>query len=358
MIKPARVLALPLVVLAVCGVLAGLARLGVEWVMPVAARWAAWHGVLMASCLMGAVISLERAVAYKRLAGYFAPGAALAAALVLLAGAPAVLAALLLACAALCLIGVSIRLWRLQPQLHGALLVLAAGFWLLGDLLWLMTKDPFAGVTDWLLFLVLTVAAERLELSRYQPMTRRARHAFYGLMAWMIVSGLIQMFFPAPANRLMGLGLALLAWWLLGNDVARRTWKMGGSTRYIASCLLTGYVWLLVAGVLGLLGAFDPGHPWHDAALHAITLGFVFSMIFGHVLIILPAVAGMRVNYHPALYLLLAGLHATLVWRLVACLAGQWEWMAQAGQANALCLLAFVLSLVLLTRRMRQHRTR
>ena len=57
-----------------------------------------------------------------------------------------------------------------------------------------------------------------------------------------------------------------------------------------------GYVWLLAAGLLGSLGRWlfmaAAGPAWH-----ALLLGFVFSMVFGHAPIILPALTGVRPRY-------------------------------------------------------------
>jgi len=354
MMRAARpIFALSLALLAVSGVLAGLVRIGVAWASTLVVGWSQWHGVLMAACLMGAVISLERAVAFKRRVGFVAPLAALCAGLLLLAGALPLYAALLLMLAALMLTWVSFCLWRRQPSFSGALLALAPLFWLLGTITWQSAQNPGAGVLSWLLFLVLTIAAERLELSRYQPTSPRARQGFIVIMLLLLVSRLGWLS-PEVAGRLYGWALVGLALWLLRHDVARRTWRMGGATRYIANCLLAGYVWLLFAGGLGAMGAFDAGAVMFDAALHAITLGFVFSMIFGHALIVLPAVSGLRVTYHPALYLAWLGLHCSLALRVYADFCEQSRVWALAGQLNALTLLLFMGSLLLVTRKARR----
>jgi len=71
----------------------------------------------------------------------------------------------------------------------------------------------------------------------------------------------------------------------------------------------------------------------YDAALHAIFVGFVFSMVFGHAPVIVPAVLRVPLPYHPALYGPLALLHASLVLRVfVSPLAGAW------GNAAAIAL--------------------
>jgi len=81
----------------------------------------------------------------------------------------------------------------------------------------------------------------------------------------------------------------------------------------------------------------------YDAALHAVMLGFVFSMVFGHAPIIFPAVLRVAVPYSPYFYVPLALLHASLAIRL----AGDWmnlpQWRAWGGALNGLALLAFVL---------------
>jgi len=61
-------------------------------------------------------------------------------------------------------------------------------------------------------------------------------------------------------------------------DVARRTVRATGLTRYVAVCLLSGYAWLACASVLLLVGDASPGGAQRDAALHALALGVVLTM--------------------------------------------------------------------------------
>ncbi|HET9840343.1 MAG TPA: NnrS family protein [Candidatus Angelobacter sp.] len=60
------------------------------------------------------------------------------------------------------------------------------------------------------------------------------------------------------------------------------------------------YVWLLIASALGV-GAvyFDRAHGWIGASRHALTVGFVSTMVFAIGQRALPAFAGMRVLYSP-----------------------------------------------------------
>jgi hypothetical protein len=96
-------------------------------------------------------------------------------------------------------------------------------------------------------------------------------------------------------------GYAALALWLLAFDIARRTVRKSGLTRYIAVALLAGYFWLGVAGLLGLRFGGETAGLHYDAFLHSIFVGFVFSMIFAHAPIILPAVTGLPLTFHARL---------------------------------------------------------
>ncbi len=146
--------------------------------------------------------------------------------------------------------------------------------------------------------------------------------------------------------RLYAASLMGLAVWLLRHDLARRTVHQAGLTRFIAVCLLAGYGWLALGGLLGMAGALAPGHPWRDSALHAVFLGFVFSMILGHAPIILPAVARVRIPYHAVLYLPLAALHLSMAARGAGGLLGLPALQQAGGIANAVALLLFVLTTV------------
>ncbi|MCG5077966.1 hypothetical protein L5014_32260 [Paraburkholderia sp. RG36] len=155
------------------------------------------------------------------------------------------------------------------------------------------------------------------------------------------------LWWPDGFLRVFAGGLLALAAWVARHDVARHTVRQRGVVRFIAVCLLSGYGWLTVGALLGLSGAFAPGHAWRDAALHAITLGFVFSMLFGHAPLILPAVVRERLAYHPSFYVPLAVLHVSLLVRVAGGLSGAF-WLRQAGGlASAAALVLFALTLLI-----------
>lgn len=287
------------------GIAGGLVRLGAA--IPAPAGAIALHGALMVSGFLGTVIALERAVALGRLWAFAAPFASGLGGICLVLGF-ATQGFALMALAAALLVAASAATFARQRSLEMATLAGGAIAWLAGNLL-LFAGQP--AVPWWIAFFALTIGGERLELSRYLKRTPAVRSAFISIAALLLVSPL--------APRLMGVVLLLLALWLLAFDLARITVRQTGLPRYVAVCLLSGYVWLAVGGALVALQVA------YDAALHAIFVGFVFSMVFGHAPVILPAVLRVALPYRNVLYLPLVLLHASLLIRVfVSTSAGAW----------------------------------
>jgi hypothetical protein len=349
---------------AVCllaGLWAALIRLGLS-VPPGISSLPDAHGPLMTLGFLGTLISLERAVALGQAWGYLAPAAAGAGGLAVAAGAPGGVGEALLGCGGLVLAGIFVVLHRIQPSLHNVVLAAGAVCWVVAVGLWLAGWD-ISRFVPWLAgFLVLTITGERLELSRMTGTSRRARLLF-GCAAVIFAAGLVTSLEagsaaavpgqPAPAGiRITGAGLIALAAWLARYDIARRTIRGHGVTRYMAGSLLTGYGWLAVAGGLWAgIGQMADGRAY-DAELHAIFLGFVMSMIFAHAPVIVPSVLGRPLPFHRALYIPLVLLHASLVLRLAggdwAGNTAAWQW---GGALNEVAVLLFlVLAAVLMIR--------
>ncbi|NJD35321.1 MAG: hypothetical protein FIA96_10910 [Betaproteobacteria bacterium] len=336
------------------GVLAGLTRL--DWNMPALAAGAAgWHGALMISAFLGTVISLERAVALGRGWAYLAPAAAGIGGVALLAGAPLLLTQVLgVAAAAVLVLATALVMQRLVAPFT-VILALGALCWLVGNTAWLAGGTLHPAVPWWLAFLVLTIAGERLELNRFLPTPHEAQRLFLFVVVLILAGAVGSLGDEETGLAVFSAGLLALAIWLLRYDIAQRNMRRPGLTGFIAHCLLAGYAWLAFAGLLGILGGLNPGHPWRDATLHAVALGFVFSMIFGHAPIIFPAVMRVKIPWHPLAYLPLALLHGSLAWRVAGSLLDGFALTRQGGMANALALLLFILTLLASVFRGRQE---
>lgn len=332
----------------VCGVLAGLARLGVS-VPSHALSKAAWHGVLVLPVFFGTLVSLERAVALGGGRHVAAPVASALAGWVLLTGAPVALAQVLLISAATIASTSVFGLLRRHAALHLSVLALGVCAWWFGNAVWLFTGSALDAVPSWIAFLVLTIAAERLELTRMRPTPRHARASFVVVIVVMLLAIAGSRLAPDFADfalRVFSVCLVALAAWLARYDIARITVHQRGLTRFIAVCLLSGYGWLALSGALGLAGAWAAGHPWHDAALHALTLGFVMSMALGHAPIVLPALARIRVRYHAVFYAPLVALHAALAVRVGGSLVDVFTLRRAGALGNAAALLLFAAVMV------------
>lgn len=320
--------ALAVPVALVAGIAGGLLRAGVA--LPAAGDWLGAavqaHAFLMICAVLGTVIAIERAVALRHALAFVGPAASAAAGIAQLAGAGP-LAAWLAAGASLAFMAVNLVIVRRQRAPHTALLLLAAACWAVGSLGHALGA-PVNAVPWWFAFLVLTIAAERLEMTRLMRRRPGASAALYAIVAALLLGA-------AGAGPLFGLALAALALWLLAFDIARRTVHAHGLSRYMAVCLLLGYGWLLVAGLAWAAAAL--GGPGRDAALHGLGLGFVIGMVFGHAPVILPTIAGVKLQFGRAWYLPLALLHASLAVRLF----GGPGLLAAGAAGNALAIAAF-----------------
>jgi hypothetical protein len=221
-------------------------------------------------------------------------------------------------------------------------LVLGAACWTAGNLVWLAEPTTFAPVPWWIAFLVLTIAAERLELSRFLPPSPLARTAFAVIVAAILCSLVVSLFFQQAGSAAQAAGLLALSLWLVRQDIARRTIRERGLTRFIAVCLLSGYVWLGAGAMILLADGILTTPGARDAGLHAILLGFVFSMVFGHAPIIFPAVLRVAVPYHPVFYGPLVLLHFSLLLRLGGDALSAFDAIRWGALASALAMLAFV----------------
>ncbi len=325
------------------GLAGGLARIGAGTPSPASA--ATGHGVLMALGFLGTLVALERAVALRHTWGYLAPVLSGIGSLALLLGVPRPWPALALAIAGAWLTAGYLVMWQVQPALHITIQALGALAWW-GGAMRFMDGADLAGVAPWLVaFLVLTIAGERLELARVAFLTPRHRDGAWVWSALILGGPVVSMGWPSAGDRLLGVGLLILGAWLARYDVARHTVRANGLTRYMATCLLAGYVWLVVGGAVWVWrGAVTDG-PAYDAALHAIFLGFAMSMVLGHAPVILPAVLRVRLPYHQRDYAIVALLHGSLMLRLVGGdLAGSSGLRIAGGFLNVAALLAFVAS--------------
>jgi len=325
------------------GISGGLFRVGVlvadgAWL----GRAALAHAALMMCGFMGTVVGIERAVAAKQRLAWSAPLLSGVGGLLLLAGAANAAGAVFIAAGAT-FIAVNAMLWRRQRAAHTALLLASACAWWAGNLLFAAAASPVAVLPWWFAFLVMTVAAERLEMTRLMRRRPAAQPVLTCILALLLLGAALSTPWPEGGGVLFGGALLALAAWLFTFDIARRTVRAAGLSRYMAICLLAGYGWLAAGGIAWAATAL--GAPARDLALHALGLGFLVSMILGHAPVILPAIARVKLLFGPFFYVPFAVLHLSLLLRLGAGFA---DFGAQRNGAilNAVALALFALTVV------------
>ena len=333
----------------ILGMWAGLLRSG--WRLPnLHNEFALAHGVLMVGGFLGTLINLERAVALyefiksdrARQLPYVAPMLSAAASLALVVDLS--FAALLMTLSSAGMVAMFAYILRKQPAVYSLTMALGAICWLAGNVIWLSGEPLYMSAPWWMAFLILNIAGERLELARLM------RHSHRSIMLFAIVVGMLLLGLVLtrvdydPGMRVMGAGGIGLALWLVNFDVIRRTIKQEGLPRFIAVCLGLGYVWLAISGELALAYGGVKAGMKYDAILHAVFLGFAFSMIFGHAPIILPAVMRINIAYTPAFYIHLTLLHLSLLLRVGGDLIAWGYGRRWGAMLNALVLLLFIVN--------------
>lgn len=326
------------------GLWTGLARLGfaLPGGMPAMAEF---HGAFMIAGFLGTLISLERAVALGNAWAYAAPGVSAAGAAALLMSMPRVGAvAFALAGAALLLTSAGVA-WR-QLALFTVVLVVGAVCWIIGNMLWLAGHTTPSIVGWWLDFLILTIASERLELSRIVRVPPSSQVAF-AAMVLLLLCGAGRNELAGPQAPLMTAGLLGCAAWLLRHDIARRTLRQGGLPRFSACSIMVGHAWLAVAGLILFVAPPGSSAFSYDAAVHAMAIGFVLSMVFGHAPIILPALTGARVQYSSVAYASLVLLHISVALRIAGDLLEWVDVRAASGIVTVIALASYAMTLAI-----------
>ncbi|NWF71064.1 MAG: hypothetical protein HXY40_18430 [Chloroflexi bacterium] len=330
---------------------AALQRAG--WALPmVSIPLVGMHGPLMMGGLFGTLIALERATAVGVFIHarwpYAAPVLSALGGLLLIVIGPHPVAKVCLLAGGFSLTFVyaytatTRRFW----SLHTAILCAGAAFWAFGSFLWLLGQPLYVVVHSWIAFLILTIVGERLELTRVRRLAASVERLLVLCVGLYATGALLTAVSLDAAVRLAGLGEVCIALWLLRFDIAGQSVRQSGLTRYIALCLIAGYLWLAVAGGFGLLfGAVYAGFQY-DALIHAVLVGFVFSMVFGHAPLIIPALTGRQVAYHPIFYSALLLLHLTLLLRLYSDLTLDFKLRKWAGLLNAVAVLMFMFLLL------------
>ncbi len=305
-------------ILLVLALWSAVGRVGWEMPIPVIS---AKHGYLMVSGLLGTLISLERTLILKEKWWLSIPVLSALSVMMVLAGQSVfgfslqILSALLL-----CLLYA--KQWVQYKEVFLLGLLLGAVSWMVSGAI-LLLGNGFPAASVWyILFLLFTIASERLELSKFIYTPVWAHNLLLALFALLILVQGIP--FHWGSNHISGVLIAGVGFWLVQFDIVKINLKKDGFFFYTGSTLFAGYIWLILSGVLMAMPLASFYH--YDAVLHSFFIGFVFSMLFAHAPVIFPAL--LKINERPfskLFYIPVVLTHILLLIRLYADYSGNWE---------------------------------
>jgi hypothetical protein len=304
------------------------------------------HGQLMIGGFLGTVIGLERAVVIKKFWSYLGPlFTGLGSVLIMLdISIPA--GSVLITVSSVILFLMFIHFIRAHPALHTGVMTLGALMWLIGNVFWLLGFSMANILMWWMGFLVLTILGERLELSRILTITRAKKVHFLFGIAMMLAGVILATFRFEIGVKLSGFAMLIMALWLLLFDLSMKSVRRPGLTRFIAIALISGFIWLAVGGFMAFFNGGQQAGPVYDALVHAVMIGFVFSMIFGHAPIIFPAILNVTMIFRWTAYIPLILLHLSLLLRIGADHAGWLEGRMWGGMINGIAILLFFVNTI------------
>ncbi len=344
------------VVAALTGTLTALNRAGLP-AFDQPRRLVAAHGALMVFGFLGTAIGMERGVAYRSGSardprwGFLAPlfGSLGVLSLFLLGlchplpawwqAVPGTFWALSMAA----LVSVYLGIWHRQNLPTLLLQMLGAATGAVSMVLWACGRDATSLAPSWMVFLVLTIIGERLELSR---VSFTGRHVAPVLLcaAPVAVAGS----FAVLADRRAGLavlGAAFLVMLVLmaHDDIARHTWRRPGFTGFMGTAMLAAYFWGILGSLLWLvLPAMGPHTIWQTFALDCFDLGFVMSMVIAHAFLIIPAILRRPAPWPRAMWAPLVLLQSGLLVGLASAVLSSTDLNKTASALEVLALLGLV----------------
>ncbi len=302
------------------------------------------HGALMTGSFLGTLICLERIVALKKKWMYIIPVISGMSLVFFLLGEQRI-AMSLLAAGSLGLVYIYIDLINRFKEYYFYVMMIGAIGWAVGNII--MIINPFypQAAPWWIVFILLTVFGERLELSKFLPQSKLKRVTMIISISVFMLGIILP--YHTIGKFISGAGMLLIAFWLLKYDIARKSVKAKGMHRFTGSLLLAGYFWLLVCGLL-MIYDFNSLYNY-DAMLHAFFLGFTFSMIFAHAPIIFPGVAGLIIRpFHDSLFIWAILLQISLAMRIVSGLLMESHYRTLSGMLNAVIIILFFINLVII----------
>lgn len=333
----------------IAGIWAGLIRLG--WDLPLTPV-AVHHGAIMVGGFLTTLIALEKVIPLKRKLAFVVPVISALSLMMVVPGYYQVGLYFLLAGS----VGLSLihayYLFLHPRDLSVILMLVGAGCLIVGNAMLVQKQFYPAAFPWWMGFLLMTITAERIELSKFLPVSPGMKNLLLGLLTLFLIGLLIP--FHGVGKYCSALALISIAIWMMKHDVMRIGLKKSGLTRFSSVALLIANGWLIINGLL-LITMPDTAYSY-DILVHSFFIGYAFTMIFAHGPIILPGVLGITSKpYHPVLYSWVFLVQASLLLRMIAGSLFNAEWRKMSGILSGVGILLYFITLVALVIYERQH---
>jgi hypothetical protein len=309
------------------------------------------HGAIMVGGFLGTLIALEKIIPLKKKSLYLIPVLnGLSVIFFFLSHPKIAVYVLVFSSTALCF--VFLYYFKQQRSLIYVLMFCGAICWVVGNIL-VLTKSfyPLA-FPWWAAFALFIIAAERLELMKFLPVSKFNKYIFVLLLLCFLIG--VMFSFHGTGNLICGLALIGISIWLMRNDMIAINIKKTGIAKFVAISLCIGYMALLLTGIF----FFSLSDQWltYDAIVHSFFLGFVFSMIFAHGPMILPGILGIFVTpFSRILYLWLALLHVSWLIRIFADVSIEMEMRKISGLLSAVAVLGYFITMAVTTIKRQRH---
>ncbi|SIN81875.1 hypothetical protein [Algoriphagus halophilus] len=321
------------------GILTGWFRLGLD--LPVS-RVFLHHGAMMTGSFLGTVILIERIVTFKK-KWLFALPIINASSLLFFYLNWNQIAFSCLIIGSLGLVFVFYLINLKQTELGYQMMWVGSAMWLVGNAHLLIFQKYANSIIWWMGFLLLTIVGERMELTRFLPLSQFKKNILMLFLLLFVISCVLP--FHLGGQLLTGISMTGIGFWLLLYDMVRKSIKKPGIHRFSALTLSFAYSWLAVAGIFFLFN--QSGSISYDALIHSFFLGFVFSMIFAHAPIILPGVLGLASKpYHSVWYFWVGIFQLSLVVRILGDFLSFLSWKQVGGFINGVVILIFIVNVV------------
>lgn len=293
------------------GMMGGLGRMG--WSYGII-ETIVHHGACMTGGFLGSLIALEKIVPLKKPIFFIGPLMSAASLPCFITGQTHM--AILLLCLSSIVLCLVYGVYLIKN--YSLYLIIAMGgalCWVVGNFLLFSKLFYPMAFPWWMAFVLLTVCSERLELSKFLPVSSLARRIFIFFLLTFIAG--IALPFHLGGNYVAGLALVGIALWLMRYDIISITLKKEGLQAFTARALLAGYVALVLTGIF-LISLNNTSYSY-DSIVHTFFLGFTMAMIFAHGPLIIPGLLVWQAKpFHKLFYLPLSLLFVSLLIRLLA----------------------------------------